>query len=227
MENAPLYVSLLFIATTLLTIFLFVRATKPPKWVLIAITLWLLFQACLATYGFYHEVTTQPFRFLLAAPPAIVFIVSLFISKKGRSWIDSLSIKKLTLIHVVRIPVEIALYWFFIAKMLPELMTFSGRNFDILAGITAPIMYYLVFVKKLIGKNGLLLWNIVCLGLLLNIIISAVLSVPTSFQQLAFEQPNIAILHFPLIWLPTFVVPVVLFSHFAVMYRLLQRKTII
>lgn len=227
MEDVPLYVSVFFIATTLLTIFLFVRATHPPKWVVIGCTLWLIFQAYLANYGFYIEVATQPFRFLLAAPPAIVFISSIFISKKGRSWIASLSIKKLTLIHVVRIPVEIALFWFFLAKMLPELMTFSGRNFDILAGITAPIIYYLVFIKKVIGKSGLLIWNLICLGLLLNIVISAILSVPTSFQQLAFDQPNIAILHFPLIWLPTFVVPVVLFSHFVVIYRLLHSKKVL
>jgi hypothetical protein len=204
-----------------------VRASKLSTAVIVGFLLWLILQAYLANSGFYLKVSSEPFRFLLAAPPAILFIASIFISKNGRSWIETLSIQKLTVIHLVRIPVEITLYWFYLSKMIPELMTFSGRNFDILAGLTAPIIYYLVFIKKVIGKRGLLLWNFICLGLLLNIIISAVLSVPTSFQQLAFDQPNIAILHFPLVWLPTFVVPIVLFSHFATIYRLLQSKTVL
>ncbi|MDB6080057.1 MAG: putative transrane protein of unknown function, partial [Akkermansiaceae bacterium] len=41
------------------------------------------------------------------------------------------------------------------------------------------------------------------------------LSAPFPFQRLALDQPNVAILSFPFIWLPTFIVPVVLFTHLA------------
>lgn len=220
MENVPIYVSLVFILTTALTFFLFIRATNPPKVVIGGFMIWLVLQAYLAYSGFYLGVSTNPFKFLLAAPPALLLILGIFISEKGRSWVQTLSIKTLTLIHVVRIPVELTLYWLFLYKIVPELMTFSGRNFDILAGITAPFIYYLAFFKKAIGRKGLLLWNIVCLVLLLNIIINAILSTPIPIQQFAFEQPNFAILHFPMVWLPTFVVPIVLFSHFVAIYRL-------
>jgi len=47
----------------------------------------------------------------------------------------------------------------------------------------------------------------------LNIVINAILSVPTPIQQFAFDQPNIAILYFPFTWLPCFIVPAVLLSH--------------
>lgn len=225
MENVPFYVSLVFVLTTALTFILLLRAGSLPRAVLLGLVFWLIVQAYLAYVGFYIEVSTEPFRFLIAAPPAILCILAVFISKKGRRWIETLSIERLTILHVVRIPVEIVLYWFFLYKMVPELMTFSGRNFDILAGITAPFIYYSVFKKKRIGKRGLLLWNVICLGLLIAIIFNAVLATPTSFQQFAFDQPNLAILHFPLVWLPTFVVPVVLFSHLVVIYRLSQNKS--
>ena len=101
-------------------------------------------------------------------------------------------------------------------------MTFEGRNFDILAGITAPIMYYLVFVKQSMSKKTLLFWNFACLALLLNIVINAILSAPLPFQQFAFEQPNIAILYFPFNLLPSIVVPVVLFAHLVAIRRLLK-----
>ncbi|MFK7814027.1 MAG: hypothetical protein AB8B59_16135 [Maribacter sp.] len=225
MENIPIYISFVFVLTTALTFFLFVNATNLSKFLIGGFIIWLALQASLAYFGFYLGVSSNPFKFLLAAPPALILILSVFISKKGRTWVQTLSLKKMTLIHMVRIPVELTLYWLFIYKMVPELMTFSGRNFDILAGITAPIIYYLAFYKKVIGRKGLLVWNIVCLLLLLNIIVNAILSAPIPIQQFAFEQPNLAILHFPVIWLPTFVVPIALFSHFVAISKLLKTKT--
>ncbi len=102
-------------------------------------------------------------------------------------------------------------------------MTFEGRNFDILAGITAPIIAYLAFTQKKISRNGLLIWNFICLALLANIVVNAFLSVPSPVQQFAFDQPNIAILYVPFSWLPTFVVPVVLFAHLASIQQLLKK----
>ncbi|TAH22438.1 MAG: hypothetical protein EAZ08_00730 [Cytophagales bacterium] len=47
-------------------------------------------------------------------------------------------LKNLIYLNIVRIPVEIILFWLFVNKAIPELMTFEGRNLDIIAGITAP-----------------------------------------------------------------------------------------
>ncbi|MEM7181375.1 MAG: hypothetical protein AAF518_10715, partial [Spirochaetota bacterium] len=119
------------------------------------------------------------------------------------------------------IPIEIVLFWLFLYSMVPERMTFAGRNFDILAGITAPLIYYFGYIRKNLSRKIILLWNFVCLILLLNIVSNAILSIPFKFQVYAFEQPNIAVLYFPYIWLPSCVVPLVLFSHLAALRRLL------
>jgi hypothetical protein len=156
--------------------------------------------------------------------PAILLLVILFTTKKGRLFIDSLPLEKLTYLHVIRIPVEMVLYWLFLSKAIPELMTFEGRNFDIVAGITAPIVAYFGFTKAKLGRQTILIWNIICLALLLNIVMNAFLSAPSPLQQFAFEQPNIAILNFPFSWLPTFVVPVVLFAHLVSIRQLLKKE---
>ena len=83
-------------------------------------------------------------------------------------------------------------------------------------------MYYAVFVKRWIGKKGLLIWNFICLGLLINILIIAVLSAQTPIQQLAFDQPNIGVTYFPFVWLPAVIVPIVLYAHL-VSIRILLR----
>ena len=82
---------------------------------------------------------------------------------------------------ICKIPVELVLFWLFIHKAVPQLMTFEGRNFDIIAGITAPIIAYFSFTKKMIGRKIILLWNLICLALLINIVVYALLSAPTPF----------------------------------------------
>ena len=105
-------------------------------------------------------------------------------------------------------------------------MTVEGRNFDVLSGLTAPLIFYFGYIRKRLNKTFLLLWNFSCLALLLNVVVIAVLSAPLPFQKFAFDQPNNAVLYFPFVWLPSFVVPVVLFSHLASIRQLLMRRAV-
>jgi hypothetical protein len=226
MNNFPLYISIIFILTTLLAIILFYIASGFSKKAVIIILIWLILQTVLGLTGFYVKTDAFPPRFLFLAVPALLFIIMLFAIPRGKSFIDGFSLKYLTLLHIVRIPVELVLYWLFLNKAVPQLMTFEGRNFDIVAGISAPIIYYFGFIKNNLSKKIILIWNFICLALLLNIVINAVLSAPTVFQQFAFEQPNIAILYFPFNLLPAVVVPLVLLAHLAAIRQLVIVRTL-
>jgi hypothetical protein len=59
---------------------------------------------------------------------------------------------------------------------------------------------------------------------LFNIVLTAILSAPLPIQQLAFEQPNIAVLYFPFTFLPGFIVPIVLFSHLVVISKITRNN---
>ncbi len=222
MENLPIYISVVFALTTILSVGLFYKATYNSKTTLVVLIAWLALQAFIGLADFYTVANTTPPRFLLLVLPPLLSIVVLFSTLKGRQFIDSLDIKTLTFLHIVRIPVELVLFWLFIHNTVPQLMTFEGRNFDILAGLTAPLIVYFGFTKKQLGRKVVLLWNFICLGLLLNIVFNGVLSAPFPFQQFAFDQPNIALLHFPFVWLPGCVVPLVLLSHLVSIKQLLH-----
>jgi hypothetical protein len=217
----PMYISVVFIATTCLTVFAFYKAANNSKATLLVIVLWLTLQSFISLTGFYTKTDTLPPRFILLVGPPLLLIAFLFMTTRGRLYLDRLDVKYMTLLHTVRIPVELVLFWLFAHKAVPELMTFEGQNFDILSGITAPILYYLGFVKNMISKSIILAWNFICLGLLFNIVITAILSAPTPFQKFGFEQPNIGVLYFPFTWLPAAVVPLVLLSHLASIRKLL------
>jgi hypothetical protein len=224
-NDLPLYIPVLFLLTTLATLILFYVAVREHKanLIIICLLIWLLIQAILTIKGFYCNASkTFPPRFALLIIPPILAILIAFITKTGRSFIDSLPLANLTYIHTVRILVEIVLYCLFLNKAVPEIITFSGRNFDILAGITAPFIAYFGVQKQKISKKVILAWNFISLGLLINVVINAVLSAPLVFQKFAFDQPNIAVLYFPFSWLPAFIVPVVLFSQLASIRQLLR-----
>ncbi|HVF95740.1 MAG TPA: hypothetical protein VM871_00380, partial [Flavisolibacter sp.] len=168
MENLPFVVSAGCILTTALTLFLLYKAANYSKTILTVSLAWLGLQATVALAGFYTVTDALPPRFTAALLPPLVVIVALFATRRGRNFIDGLQVKWLTLLHVVRVPVELLLLWLALHKYLPLLMTFDGRNFDVLSGLTAPIVFYFGFVKRKLRRNFLLGWNFACLALLLN-----------------------------------------------------------
>lgn len=223
MAQTSVFTIIGFLLTTIVTLWLFFKATESKK-ALFAIFIWMLLTAILGFTGFYKVTNTFPPRFLFLLGPGILFVIIYLFTKQGGKFSESLNIKWLTLLHTVRLSVEFVLYYVFLEGLIPDLMTFEGYNFDILSGITAPVFYYFVFVKKSISKKGLLIWNFICLGLLVNILTIALLSAQTPFQKLAFHQPNIGVTFFPFVWLPAVIVPIVLFSHLASIKQLIIRK---
>lgn len=225
LPEIPTFVFLLFVFCTLLTGILFINAirTNKPKTV-IMFTVWLAVQTFLSLSLFYADFQAVPPRFLLAVVPTLIFILGLFFTSSGKQWMDQIDIKTITLVHLVRIPVEIGLFYLFVFKAIPEIMTFSSRNFDIIAGITAPVIYYFGFIKGKLSKHVILVWNVLSILLLVNIVVHAILSAPLPIQQFGFEQPNLAIFYFPYIWLPSFIVPVVLFSHLVQIRKLILQN---
>ena len=222
METVSPYISLFFGATTLLTVFFFYRAANNSRLTLFVLSGWLLLQAIIGLSGFYTVTDRMPPRLMLLLLPPIIFIAVLFLSPAGKKYLADLNIKTLTILHIVRIPVEVVLLFLLLHKAIPKGMTFEGHNFDIISGITAPLVYYFGLMRNQLNTKIILVWNFICLGLLINIVVTAIFSVPAPFQRFGFEQPNIAILYFPFIWLPGCVVPLVLLSHLATIKKLLQ-----
>src|SRR4029078_13052726 len=119
---------------------------------------------------FYLVEDTLPPRMALLAGPALVFILGLFLTPGGRSFLDSLDLKKLTALHTVRIAVELVIFWLYKHDAMPLVTTFEGRNFDILCVISAPFALYCGFSGNSAKRTSLIAWILVCLLLLFNIV---------------------------------------------------------
>jgi hypothetical protein len=227
MEAVPPYVSAVFILTTFAAIAFLLRAMRraglgsfPSRLLLFLMPFWILLQATLALGGVYNDSSSFPPRLVLFAILPAVSLIGLYFLFFRSSFIERLPLQSLTMLHLVRIPVEIVLLLLSLAGQVPMMMTFEGRNFDILSGLMAPVAYWLVFRGGRIRRGLLVGYNLAGLILLANIVSIAALSVPSPLQQLNLDRPNLAVLFFPYVWLPSVIVPIVLFAHLASLWKL-------
>ena len=118
-ENVPVYIKWIFALTTLCTLFLFYKmlsnayleriSTNATK-ITVALTSWLAMQALFSLQNIYSASTTSlpPTIFLLGVLPALLVILFLFISKKGRQFIDSLPLQYYTHENTSRVGAMVA-----------------------------------------------------------------------------------------------------------------------
>lgn len=205
----------LFYIAVFASLWLLYKNLVPAGFWLLPILAWLGLQGILAHQGFYTYAIDHPNappRFVLPVLPAILWvIISVYRTKnmefQKTDWIW------LTAVHIVRIPVELGLHSLYEAQLIPISMTYDGRNFDIISGLTAPLVMWAIHKNIPSLRFLLLAWNSICLILLLQIVITGVLSAPGPQQIWSFDQPNKGVLMFPYIFLPAFIVPLVLWSH--------------
>ena len=114
MENVSMLINILFVVTVIAAVLLFWRATQYSRRVIILVSIWIILQSVLGIKGFYTNWDASPARFPMMIIPAVIFIIILFLTTRGRNFIDSLNLETLTILHTIRIPVEISLYYLFI-----------------------------------------------------------------------------------------------------------------
>ena len=184
---------------------------------------WLLLTGALAAGGLVSDFSSFPPRVMPIIVASLVIVIVIAASPLGGKIMSRSPLAFLVGFHVFRVAVEVVLFLLERAGIVPVQMSFEGRNWDILAGLTAPLVALLI-ARKALPNWGLLLWNLVSLGLLTNIVVIALLSMPTPFRVFLNEPANTFITTLPYIWLPTLLVPAALFGHLLVFRRLLTAK---
>jgi hypothetical protein len=161
---------------------------------------------------------------ILAVP--LITILAFTFSKAGKEILIHIPAENIIKLQAFRFFVELLLLVLYLENQAPVQMTFDGRNWDILSGITAPIVALLI-VKGKISKTGLIIWNLACLGLLVNIVTVAILSMPTPLQTFMNEPSNTIVTQFPVSWLPALLVPLAYGLHFLSLRQLALKGDIV
>jgi hypothetical protein len=179
----------------------------------IGLVLWLALTAALALSGALRDFGARPPRVFLVIAPAFLLTLLLGLSPWVGRAATALPGAWIVAAQSFRIPVEAILWLLMVQHALPELMTFTGRNWDVITGLSAPLVAWLGFRRDRPARGAVLLWNVMGLALVTNVVTHGILSAPTPFRVFVTDPPNVIIADFPFVWLPCFVVPVAYLLH--------------
>lgn len=175
---------------------------------------WLVTAAAIAGSGYLvSDVLAMPpliLRVILA--PALLVVFAIAYSPRIQRSLAGMRGDWLVSIQAFRIFMELVLHGLYQVDALPERLTFSGLNFDIVSGLLALPVGYLMHKGR--APTWLVIgYNVVGLLLLATIVVMALLSAPTPLQVFSDPPGTRFVFHVPFVWLPAYVVPTALLYH--------------
>jgi hypothetical protein len=143
--------------------------------------------------------------------------IGIAISQLGKRMVVGIPIASLVGYQGFRVAVELLLHRAYVEGLMPVQMSYAGRNFDVVSGVTAIVLgAWLAAGNR--SRRLVLLWNVLGTALLANIVVVALLSAPTPFRVFMNEPANVWITRAPWVWLPAVMVLAAVMGH-ALVFR--------
>ena len=161
-------------------------------------------------------------RFDLTPPPFVVLLVITLVvcayfglSRIGAA-LAAVPLAWLVALQAFRFPLELVMHRAAVEGVMPEQMSYTGWNFDILTGITALLLAPAISAGRA-PRWAIATWNGLGALLLVNVVTIAIASTPVfrAFGK-APHKVNTFVAFFPYVWLPTVLVATALVLHIAV-----------
>lgn len=175
--------------------------------------LWFVAAAVVGHMGLLNKVRPP-----LIIPALVLLLVVFYLTAPSfRSWVGSISINTLVSIHLVRF---IGFYFLYLfgKGMLPYEFAVYGGWGDIVVAALALIILILSAEGVIKNYKYYNIWNFIGLVDILFVVSTAARlynADPGSMSELT---------HLPLSLLPTFIVPVIIFSHLLIYFRLRKKR---
>jgi hypothetical protein len=181
---------------------------------------WMALTWAAAATGFLQQWQRTPPPFLFVIAGVIVLSLILAFGGVGTRIAQHMPLWSLVAIQGFRLPLELAMHALVARGIMPVQMSYSGRNFDIVTGITAIVVAVLV-KNGYAGRTLVGLWNVLGLVLLVNVVSVAIASMPL---LRLFGDANVVtfVTYPPFVWLPAVMVLAALAGHL-VIFRALRR----
>jgi hypothetical protein len=183
--------------------------------------IWMGVTLALADRGTFLNWNATPPPFALLVVAIIVLGVTIAFSPLGGR-LSQLPLWTLVAAQAFRLPLEVAMHALVGRGIMPEQMSYTGRNFDVLTGAGAIVVAALVATGAG-GRKLVAVWNVAGLLLLVNIVAVAIVSTPT-FALFGPERLNVFVFYPPFVWLPAVLVLAALAGHLIVLRALTRRR---
>jgi hypothetical protein len=173
---------------------------------------WISYGGLLGYAGVIANTSALPPGMIYLVVPIIMMVVFMASSRIGETVALSFPLWLLMGFESFRLVVEIFLHQLWLNGQLPKMLTYQGSNFDILIGISAPIVAWLL-VSRRISPQMALAWNAIGIVMLANVAVRAALTTSGPLHLISTEVPNVAIGTFPFTYIPGLMVPLAIVLH--------------
>jgi hypothetical protein len=185
--------------------------------------LWLAAAAALAESGVLADWTALPPRWPLLPLTALGTSVLLGLTPTYRRLLAGLPPWQPVALQTFRLAVEIAFWRLHMEGVAPLQVTFEGRNFDALVGLTAPVVAAGIAFGWL-GPRITIVWNLFGLAMLVNAIGTVATSTPGPLHLNWPGEPFTAIAAWPVVWIPALLAPIGISLHVVSIRQALGRS---
>lgn len=201
-------------------------AAAGRRWVTrtaLAVAVWMAWWWLVADSGVIADVTRRP------PPLAVLLIVvaatamMLAASRFGALLVGALPLWLLIAVQAFRLPLELVMHQAAVEGVMPEQMSYSGLNYDIVTGATALPVAWLVAGGGPWAGAVARVWNLMGALLLANILLIAVASAPM-FAAFGPDRLNTWVAYPPYVWLPTVMVAAAIAGHLLVWRKLREAR---
>jgi hypothetical protein len=187
---------------------------------MLAMTGWVALLGYLSLRDVFASFQSLPPRILPALLVPLVAGILLLRSAGARDLLARTPLHWPIYAQSFRVVMEIILWLLFLQHRAPAIMTFEGRNVDILVGLTAIPVGYFCFVRRTWSPRVAFWWNVAGILILLNVVVHAQLSTPSPLRVFVTDPPVTFIAYWPYILLPGFLVPLAWLLHTASLIQL-------
>jgi hypothetical protein len=190
--------------------------------VAVGMIVWLGVTAALALSGVLDVWTALPPRWPLLPLTALGTLVLLGLTQAFRRLLPEIPPWQPVALQTFRVGVELAFWRLHTEGVAPIQVTFEGRNFDALVGLTAPVIAAGIAFGWF-GPRVTIVWNLFGLAMLANAIGTVATSAPGQIHLNWPGEPFAAISSWPVIWIPAILAPVGIFLHIVSIRRSFTR----
>jgi hypothetical protein len=167
-----------------------------------------------------------------APPPMAVMIAAVLIgasalglSRFGHSSAAGIPLVSLVAFQSYRLPLELVMHRAAQLGIMPEELSYSGYNFDIITGAGALVLSLSMAAGKTMPRGILWAWNLWGCWCLAVITFIAIASSPMVRFFGGAPHVNTWVLFVPYVWLPTILVTAAIFGHIVMTRALLAGRT--
>jgi hypothetical protein len=193
----------------------------------LGLMLWQIFIFVIASTDVLKSYDFPPLFAIAFIIPSFIFTGVFLCRNRNQQWINNIPEDWVVYFQSFRILVETLFLLSLAQGIFNYHVTIEGYNFDMIFALTAPIIGYLVYEKKVLTRKSILIWNYVGLSVLASVIILFLTSIyqPEIYGS---EVPLLPLeaMTYPYVLIAGFLMPTAVFLHILSILQVIKQNPV-